>query len=84
MIPVLQSLYTYANEKLIPAYLVGTGYRICEAVIENKEAELRQLLPTEGQELLERYYAAVMEYGDILAEAAFQAGLSIGLELSRQ
>ena len=83
MTSTLETLYTYASENRIPAYLVESGYRTCACVVQNTEEKLRRLLSTEGQELLEKYIAAAVENSSIQMEAAFQAGLSLGIELSR-
>ena len=83
MTSIFETLYTYAAENRIPAYLVGSDYQACECVIQNTEEKLRRVLSEEGQELLEKYIAAAIDSSSIQMEAAFQVGLSLGLELSR-
>lgn len=83
MTDILQTLFTYSHENMIPTYLAELSYHAHILTAERKETELRKLLPPEGDGLLEDFLSDA-QYCDSLAQiAAFRAGLSLGLKLAR-
>lgn len=84
MISLEQVLLEYAQEKVVPAYLVGTEYQCSATVMEQLETTLRQMLPEEGQQKkLEDYLTERMLLESMDQEAHFRAGLRIGILLSK-
>jgi len=79
-----QILLAYAQEKVVPAYLVVTEYQCSAAVMEQLETTLRQMLLEEGQQKkLEDYLTERMLLEGMEQEAHFRAGLRIGILLSK-
>lgn len=77
-----QVLLAYAQENVVPAYLVGTGYQYSGLAVEQQETMLRQLFPENGQQQLERYMTERMLLEGMEQEAHFRAGLRIEILLS--
>lgn len=81
---IIDALYLYSSENLIPTYLSETpDYRSQNRIVERKQAALQELLTPESQKLVEEFTAARDESLFIEMDAAFRAGLLIGLHLSR-
>ena len=81
---IIDALYLYSSENLIPTYLSETpDYRSQNQIVERKRAALQELLTPESQKLVEEFTAARDESLFIEMDAAFRAGLVIGLNLSR-
>ena len=81
---IIDALYLYSSENLIPTYLSETpDYRSQNRIVERKRAALQELLTPESQKLVEEFTAARDESLFIEMDAAFRAGLVIGLNLSR-
>lgn len=82
---LLRTLYDYAFEHRMPLCLEEEpSYRECGAATERQLRELRRLLDGEGARRLEDYVDDMELLYTLKLEAMFQAGLSVGLELSRQ
>lgn len=75
-------LLAYAQEKVVPAYLVGTEYQRSAAAVEQQEMTLQQMLTKDGQQRLEGYLTERMLLDSMEQEAHFRAGLRIGILLS--
>ena len=81
---IIDALYLYSSENLIPTYLSETpDYRSQNRIVERKRAALQELLTPESQKLVEEFTAARDESLFIEMDAAFRAGLVIGLNLSQ-
>ena len=81
---IIDALYLYSSENLIPTYLSETpDYRSQNRIVERKRAALQELLTPESQKLVEEFTAARDESLFVEMDAAFRAGLVIGLNLSR-
>lgn len=78
-----QILLEYAQENLVPAYLVGTSYQCSADAIEQCEITLRQMLPENGRQRLEEYLTERLLLESMEQEAHFRAGLRIGMLISR-
>lgn len=81
---LLRTLYDYAFEHRMARCLEEEpSYHECGATTERQLRELRGLLDTEGARRLEDYVDDMELLHTLKLEAMFQAGLSVGLELSR-
>jgi len=76
-------LYHNASEKSFLPYLDIQEHNRYEQTAEQAENSIRELLPPERMKLLDELSQARNFCASIELEAAFQAGLAIGLELSR-
>ena len=83
MTPIVEKLFLYATEKNYHPYLSTVEYSHYTQEEERAEARIRQLLPEDRTKLLEELRQNRNYCSSIEQEAAFQAGLAIGLELSR-
>lgn len=83
MTPIVEKLFLYASEMNFHPYLSIKEYHHYTQEEEKTEAKIWQLLPAEQTALLEKLRQSRDYNASIGLEAAFQAGLSIGLELSR-
>ncbi len=83
MTPIVEKLFPYASEMNFHPYLSIKEYHHYTQEEEKTEAKIRQLLPSEQTALLEKLRQSRDYNASIGLEAAFQAGLSIGLKLSR-
>ena len=81
---IIDALYLYSSENLIPTYLSETpDYRSQNQTVERKRAALQELLTPESQKLVEEFAAARDGSLFIEMDAAFRAGLVIGMQLSQ-
>lgn len=83
MTAIVEKLFHHASEQNFHPYLNILEYHHYTQSMEKTEDTIQQFLPSDQIKLLEelrqdRNYCASVEL-----EAAFQAGLAIGLELSR-
>ena len=80
---LLEALYTYA-QKNRTAYTLEDGAQIKESgdMSDRARKELLSMLPEKGRETLLNYISEEELIQGLELEAAFRAGLSIGLELS--
>ena len=83
MTTIVEKLFQHASEKNFHPYLDLLEYSHYTQAEERAETSLRQLLPTDQIKLLEELHQNRVYCSSIEQEAAFQAGLAIGLELSR-
>lgn len=83
MTAVIENLFLHASEKNFHPYLDIAEYSHYTRAEEEAETKLRQLLPPDQIKLLEELRQNRIYCSSIEQEAAFQAGLAIGQELSR-
>ena len=83
MTAIIEKLFLHVSEKNFHPYLDIVEYSHYTHAEENAETSLRQLLPLDQIKLLEELRQSRIYCSSIEQEAAFQAGLAIGLELSR-
>lgn len=83
MTETMQIIFAYAREKRIPGYLAHHEYEVCDEAAESRAEALLQSLPTAQREQLEEYFEDAGRRTSMELEAAFQAGFSLGLELTR-
>ena len=69
MTDLMQVLYEYAKEELLPSYLPSPEYREVSRLTARLSLRLRDLLPDDDWNTVEKY------------EAAFQAAFSLAREL---
>lgn len=83
MIAIVETLFCYASERNFHPYLSIKEYSHYVQEEERAEEKIRQQLPPEQAKLLNTLHQSRDYCSSIEQEAAFQAGLSIGLELGR-
>lgn len=83
MTELMQAIYTFAKEDVIPSYMASHAYEVSREAAEAREEALLQSLPPTQKEQLEEYFDGVNRRTSIELEAAFQAGFALGQELSR-
>lgn len=83
MTEIMQEIYTFARENVIPTYLAGQEYEKRSREVERKEEGLLKFLPADRRRQMEEYFSEVGCRTSIELEAAFQAGFALGQELSR-
>lgn len=83
MTAIVENLYHHVSEKSFHPYLDIVEYSQYAHTEEKVETKLRQLLPPDQIKLLEELRQNWEFCSSITQEAAFQAGLAIGQELSR-
>lgn len=83
MTAIVETLFLYAVEKNFHPYLKTAEHNHYVHAGERAEMHIRQLLPKKQRNLLEELRQSTNYCISIKEEAAFQAGLAIGLELSR-
>jgi len=83
MTALLQVLFRHASDRSFLPYLDVQEYNSYGQEAEKAKASFQQLLTPDQQKLLEELEQAEDCCTSIELEAAFQAGLAIGLELSR-
>ena len=79
----IQTLYEYARKTRIPTFLTGGEYESASEIVTRQEERLAVLLPADGKQVWEDFQGDSDLLQSMELEAAFQAGLSLGLELSR-
>ena len=83
MTTIVEKLFYHVLEKRYHPYLDIAEYNHYTHAEEKTETSLRQLLPPDQIKLLEELRQNIISYSVLEQEAAFQAGLAIGQELSR-
>ena len=83
MTELMQVIFEYARENVIPAYMSHHEYEVCDEAAESRAEALLQSLPTAQREQLEEYFEDAGRRTSMELEAAFQAGFALGLELTR-
>ena len=81
MTDLMQVLYEYAKEELIPSYLSSPEYREVSHLTARLSRRLRDLLSGDSWDTLEKYEDAAAELHSMELEAMFQAALSLAGEL---
>ena len=88
MTDLMQVLYEYAKEELLPSYLPSPEYREVSRLTARLSLRLRDLLPDDDWNTVEKYEDAAdgrRTLGEALhsmeLEAAFQAAFSLAREL---
>ena len=77
MTDLMQVLYEYAKEELLPSYLPSPEYR----EVSRLPLRLRDLLPDDDWNTVEKYEDAAAQLHSMELEAAFQAAFSLAREL---
>ena len=77
MTDLMQVLYEYAKEELLPSYLPSPEYR----EVSRLSLRLRDLLPDDDWNTVEKYEDAAAQLHSMELEAAFQAAFSLAREL---
>ena len=83
MTDLMQVIFEYARENVIPAYMAHHEYEVYDEAAESRAEALLQSLPTAQREQLEEYFEDAGRRTSMELEAAFQAGFALGLELTR-
>lgn len=83
MTATVEKLFLHVSEKSFHPHLDVEEYSHYAQAGEKTETKLRQLLPPDQIKLLEELRQNWVFCSSIEQEAAFQAGLAIGQELSR-
>ena len=77
MSDAMEILYAYAKEELLPSYLPSPEYR----EVSRLTLRLRDLLPDDSWNTVEKYEDAAAQLHSMELEAAFQAAFSLAREL---
>ena len=83
MTTIVEKLFLHVAEKNFHPYMDIVEYNHYAHAVEKAETSLSQFLPPDQIKLLEELHQNMIYCSSIEQEAAFQSGLSIGLELSR-
>lgn len=83
MSDLIRALYEYACKNRIPAFLAGKEYEELREIVERQETRLTALLPPGGVQTWKDFSGDSFQIQSMELEAAFRAGMSIALELSR-
>lgn len=78
MTDLMQVLYEYAKEELLPSYLPSPEYREVSRLTARLSLRLRDLLPDDDWNTVEKYEDAAAQLHSMELEAAFQARLLSG------
>ena len=81
MTDLMQVLYEYAKEELLPSYLSAPEYREGSHLPARLSRRLRDLLSGDSWNTLEKYEDAAAQLHSLELEAAFQAAFSLAREL---
>ena len=81
MTDLMQGLYEYAKEELLPSYLSSPEYREVSHLTARLSRQLREMLPEDRWDTLAKYQDAAAELHSMELEAMFQAALSLAGEL---
>lgn len=83
MSDLIRALYEYACKNHIPAFLSGKEYEELQEIVEQQETRLTALLPPGGIQTWKDFSGDSFLMQSMELEAAFRAGMSIALELTR-
>ena len=81
MTDLMQVLYEYTKEELLPSYLPSREYREVSHLTARLSLRLRDLLADDGWDTVQKYEDAAAELHSMELEAMFQAALSLAGEL---
>lgn len=81
MTDLMQVLYEYAKEELLPSYLPSPEYREVSRLTTRLSRRLRDLLADDGWDTVQKYEDAAAELHSMELEAMFRAALSLAGEL---
>ena len=81
MTDLMQVLYEYAREELLPSYPPSREYREAARLTARLSRRLRDLLADDGWDTARKYEDAAAELHSMELEAMFQAALSLAGEL---
>ena len=81
MTDLMQVLYEYAQEELLPSYLPSREYREAARLSTRLSRRLRDLLADDGWDTVQKYEDAAAQLHSMELEAAFQAAFSLAREL---
>ena len=81
MTDLMQVLYEYAREELLPSYLPSREYREAARLTARLSRRLQGLLADDGWDTARKYEDAAAELHSMELEAMFQAALSLAGEL---
>lgn len=81
MTDLMQVLYEYAQEELLPSYLPSPEYREVSHLTSRLSLRLRDLLADDGWDTVQKYEDAAAQLHSMELEAAFQAAFSLAREL---
>ena len=81
MTDLMQVLYEYTKEELLPSYLPSREYREAARLSTRLSRRLRDLLADGGWDTVQKYEDAAAELHSMELEAMFQAALSLAGEL---
>lgn len=76
MTDLMQVLYEYAKEELLPSYLPSREYREAAHLTARLSLRLRDLLADDGWDTVQKYEDAAAQLHSMELEAAFQAAFS--------
>ena len=81
MTDLMQVLYEYAKEELLPSYLPSPEYREVSRLTARLSRRLRDRLADDGWDTVQTDEDAAAELHSMELEAAFQAAFSLAREL---
>ena len=81
MTDLMQVLYEYTKEELLPSYLPSPEYREVSRLTTRLSRRLRDLLADDGWDTVQKYEDAAAQLHSMELEAAFQAAFSLAREL---
>ena len=81
MTDLMQILYEYAEAELLPAYLPPREYREASQLTARLSRRLRDLLPGDSWDTVEKYEDAAADLHSLELEAMFQAAFALAGEL---
>ena len=81
MSDAMEILYAYAKEELLHSYLPSPEYREVSRLTARLSLRLRDLLPDDSWNTVEKYEDAAAQLHSMELEAAFQAAFSLAREL---
>ena len=81
MTDLMQVLYEYAKEELLPSYLPSPEYREVSRLTTRLSRRLRDLLADDGWDTVQKYEDAAAELHSMELEAMFRAAFALAGEL---
>ena len=81
MTDLMQVLYEYAQEELLPSYLPSPEYREVSRLTSRLSLRLRDLLADDGWDTVQKYEDAAAELHSMELEAMFRAAFALAGEL---
>ena len=81
MTDIMQVLYAYVESERIPGYLPPREYQEVSQLTDRLSRRLRDLLPDDDWNTVEKYEDAAAQLHSMELEAAFQAAFSLAREL---